>query len=220
MTYFPSKNLTTKSIEAKELFDAATLCGTSLKLKDGTDATDLLRLFGGGLLPTTETLTGKSIAGIHFTFGRIGRLMAEGDQERNEQGDLKGISPVNPYWNWVRLGDLKAFGLKRAVWVPGYQSDDRIIYEPRALFNPDWEYVARYMYDMSDSCRSEDFDFHLGQLRGIYLGFNLAGYLEANEINKSIRYQRKWLTEFKTDRDIAEVRLLSELELSGVFDLA
>lgn len=220
MTYFPQERLTTKHIDAQNLFKAAQVCNRRLVLASGEDVTDLLRLQAGGLLPTTETLSGISTAGIHFTFKRIGRLMSQGALYRDEIGQLKGIAAINQEWDWVRLGELKAFGLTRAVWVPGVQTDDSVIFHPSALFNAEWEFQARRMYGLTDSCRDEDFDFHLGQLRGIFLGYQLAQHLRSNDINHSARYQRKWIKEWMECPELAEARLLAELEQSGVFDLA
>lgn len=217
MTYFPSTQLTTKEIDAKNLFQAAETCNRRLILGTGEDITDLLRLQAGGLLASTETLTGISNAGIHFTFQRIGRLLAEGDLKENEIGQLKGRNPVNKSWNWVRMGQVKAFGLTRAVWTPGLKTDDYITHEPAALFNAEWEFHARTIYGLSDSCRDKDFDFHLGQLRGTYLAFRLAEYLKSQDMIRSARYQRQWIKQWNECPEIAEARLLSELECAGVF---
>ncbi|QNI58950.1 hypothetical protein SynBIOSU31_02084 [Synechococcus sp. BIOS-U3-1] len=217
MTYFPTAQLTTKDIDAQNLFRAAEECNRRLVLGSGEDVTDLLRLHASGLTATTETLTGISNSGLQFTFKRIGRLMAEGDLKENEIGQLKGRRPVNREWNWIRMGEVKAFGLKRAVWTPGYESDDEIIYRPEALFNAEWEFNARNLYGLTDSCRDEDFDFHLGQLRGTFLGYRLAQYLKAQEQNFSARYQRQWIREWMDCPELAEARLCSELERAGVF---
>ena len=219
MTYFPQERLTTKEIDARNLFRAAQVCNRRLVLASGEDITDLLRLQASGLTASTETLTGISNAGIHFTFQRIGRLMAEGDQYENEIGQLKGRKPVDIEWNWVRMGEVKAFGLKRAVWTPGYESDDAVVYRPAALFNAEWEFNARTMYGLTDSCRPEDFDFHLGQLRGTFLAYRLAQYLKTQEQDFSARYQRQWIKDWMDCPELAEARICSELERAGVFSL-
>lgn len=220
MTYFNNSRLTTKEIDAINLFDAA----NSIQLKEnGIDFTDVLRLQAGGITKTQEALTGISNTGTNKSFERIGRVMT-GEKQGFVIDALGRKVPrgvTSPDWGWVRLGTLKGFGLTRSVYVPGYTtSDGRTVYLRQALYQREWEEQARDIYQNSSLCRADDFDFHVSQVRGAHLAFELAKFLKSEEMDYSVRYQRNWINTWLMDNGKAEYNLLDHMDQAGVFSMA
>ena len=210
MTYSPFFNLTTGNNVALTLYEAARKNDGRMSVpinngREQVDICDSLRAFAAGAdHGTSEILGGVSNGGIIESFRRIGRSMAR---------------KVNIDWNTVKAGHLSAFGLSRAIWIPGYKDYDTIEFHPEALFNRVYEQQARKFYAESPHCRHTDFDFHLGQLRGNYLLYRLASYHKQQEWDTSVRYQKKWAKTFLEDPAAAEFALMSSFEQAGVFDL-
>ena len=211
MTYSRFFNLTTEDEAAHILYEAARKNDGKMIIQgrvhgDMIDITDALRaLAAGSANGTHEVLGGVSNTGVIQTFQRIGREMTR---------------KYNLDWGWVPLGKLNAFGLSRSIWIPGYKDADTLTFNQRALFDARWEKLAREIYKDSAHCRPEDFDFHLGQLRGLFLLYQLASLFRQNEWKTSVRYQRGWAKRFNIHPAVAEAEIISLFDKSGVFDLA
>ena len=211
MTYCPTFNLTTGNKTALTLFEAARKNDGRMSVpinngRDYVDICDSLRAFASGSTNgTSEVLGGVSNSGLITSFRRVGRTMAQ---------------RVNIDWNTVRVGELKGFGLTRAIWIPGFSAFDEVEFHPEALFNRVYEERFFKFYADSPHCRADDAPFHLGQLRGNYLLYRLAEYRSANEWDTSARYQKNWAKRWIQDPAAAEFELLADFEKVGIFDLA
>jgi len=236
MTYSNTFSLTTNNRQAQSLYNAADRFNGQF-IVDGIDITDALRVMAAAYTGTQEALGGVSNGGLHQSMQRVGRVLTQGGERLTETTRFKtdefkyqvrtGEAVAND-WDWIRYGDLKAFGMTRAVWGPGSETEDSIIMNPRALFSPLWEQAALEVYQLSDRCRADEFQAQLGQIRGVYLLFRLQNLFntdaEQNEHNSKAtrRYSSMLARLFAGDVDQnyeAAGILIADFERTGVFEL-
>ena len=237
MTYSSKFNLTTTNPQALALYKAAQRNDGNFII-EGVDVTDVLRTMAAAYEGTQESLGGVSTGGLQESMKRVGRTLVEGGHrmvettqylDANPRYEVRPANALSFDWDWVRYGDLKAFGLKRAVWGPGRKTDDQVILNPRALFNPRWEQAASEVYRISGRCRDSEFKAQLGQLRGVYLMYRLQNLFneEAAQGGFKTKATRRYSSMLArlfdgdpTQNLEAEGILVLDLKRAGVFELA